>query len=583
MTRIFRNTWWAIVPLGIGALFFSTIGFSEYFAQQKIPHTFLEPLYRSLMLFPLNAGVIDKEIPLMLEIGRWLALLTLILAAYSAVLAIAKDKIRLMFLRYSSGHAVVCGLGTKGLQIARDCLDRGKKVVIIEKNPYRDELEILMDRGAVVIHGNATDSYVLRKANVNNASALFAVTNDDHVNVDIAIRVYLAKGKGRLGTKLNAFVHIFDFTLKKLFKQHIVFRDTTDLFNARIFNIYETSARAILNGYPPDRYTPVQGHEDPPVHILIIGFGRRGQSLLLQFCRICQYANGQTPFVTIIDPAAKEKVNRLKGKHEALDDIVRIRSFNGMGEDFLGGDAKYESLLLDVGAGNLSAVYVTAGKVSTGFDLAEQVRRKVSDRTEIVLCLPRDSCLSEPHAGLGPIGYHIFQMNEESCRVDTIQDESIDEMAKFYHQEYATERKAAGETIATNPNLVDWDSLDEEMKESNRLEADHVPVKMRAIGCVVEDSTSPNASFDFTKDRDKVETLARMEHSRWFAERKMAGWTYGPGKKDPEKKTNPLLVPYEELPEGIKEENRKAVRKIPAVLKLAGKKVTLQSPQIEIP
>lgn len=353
MRKIFRNTWWFVVPLGFSALFFSTIGFSEYFVQHKIPHSPFEAIYRSMMLFPINMGTIDDEIPIFLEIGRWLALLTLITAGYSTVLALARDRIRLMSLKYSKGHVVICGLGTKGSQIARDFLTNKSwknNVVIVEKDSSVEDLEVLRDKDAVVIQGSATDPYVLEKANVINASVLYAVTNDDHVNVNIANWAYNKKirvkdngkvnekdvGTGR--TELRAFVHIFDLTLKNTFKKHRVFQNTKDnknLFSAKIFNIYETSARSILKEYPPDLYTPVCKSEDPPIHIMIVGFGRRGQSLLLQFCKICQYANGKKPIVTIIDPDAEVKIKRLEGKYEALNQVVQIRSFNGIAEDFI--------------------------------------------------------------------------------------------------------------------------------------------------------------------------------------------------------------------------------------------------------
>lgn len=38
------------------------------------------------------------------------------------------------------------------------------------------------------------------------------------------------------------------------------------------------------------------------------------------------------------------------------------------------------------------------------------------------------------------------------------------------------------------------------------------------------------------------------QHERWRHEKLEAGWTFGP-KKDPERKTHPLLVPYADLPD----------------------------------
>lgn len=45
-----------------------------------------------------------------------------------------------------------------------------------------------------------------------------------------------------------------------------------------------------------------------------------------------------------------------------------------------------------------------------------------------------------------------------------------------------------------------------------------------------------------------TERIAENVHDVWAAGRIAEGWTYGE-KKDAEKKTTPLLIPYDELPE----------------------------------
>lgn len=44
-----------------------------------------------------------------------------------------------------------------------------------------------------------------------------------------------------------------------------------------------------------------------------------------------------------------------------------------------------------------------------------------------------------------------------------------------------------------------------------------------------------------------VGTTPPQQHEAWMADRRSAGWVFGPT-KDVEKKTHPCLVPYEELP-----------------------------------
>ena len=51
------------------------------------------------------------------------------------------------------------------------------------------------------------------------------------------------------------------------------------------------------------------------------------------------------------------------------------------------------------------------------------------------------------------------------------------------------------------------------------------------------------------------ERIAENVHDVWAAGRIAEGWTYGTD-KDPQKKTTPLLVPYEELSDSEKEYDR---------------------------
>lgn len=65
-----------------------------------------------------------------------------------------------------------------------------------------------------------------------------------------------------------------------------------------------------------------------------------------------------------------------------------------------------------------------------------------------------------------------------------------------------------------------------------------------------------------------TERIAANVHDVWACGRISEGWIYGEA-KDPEKKTTPLLVPYEELPESEKDYDRKtALETLKVVLSL---------------
>ena len=92
-----------------------------------------------------------------------------------------------------------------------------------------------------------------------------------------------------------------------------------------------------------------------------------------------------------------------------------------------------------------------------------------------------------------------------------------------------------------------WDQLSHDFRESNRQVADHVSIKLRAIGCT---RTKPDGRLRQIRDRftnkEAIDLLAQMEHQRWCADRYLAGWQPGLV-KDTRRKTNPNLVPWDEL------------------------------------
>ena len=65
-----------------------------------------------------------------------------------------------------------------------------------------------------------------------------------------------------------------------------------------------------------------------------------------------------------------------------------------------------------------------------------------------------------------------------------------------------------------------------------------------------------------------VEKMAKNVHDVWAETRIKQNWTYGPERND-EKKTNPCLVPYEDLPDEEKEYDRNtSIETLKLIMKL---------------
>jgi hypothetical protein len=567
MTRVestpLRRRWtfwqWPVVwSLAALALALGVVGFARQ--QAKEPLSFLDCLYLSLHLFIFNSNV-TGPLNWPLQVARFLAPAVAAYTAAQALLAIFHEQLFMLRLRFWRGHVIVCGLGRTGYTIAADFLRCGRKVVVIEEESECDWIGACENLGALVLIGDATDASLLRLARASHAETVVVVCGDDGTNVEIAIRACAVKGEPQSSTSpLRCHVHIVDDDLRSLFKAHRVFTDTGDFFKVSLFNIYDTSARVLFQRHPLDRER--LGVEDPRVvHLIVIGFGQMGESLVLQAAKIGHYANGRRLRVTVVDQFAERRRRSFYLRNPQFDQVCDINFIELAGDDpeLLGKVAAWCAE-----ADTLSTLAVCFDADARCLSFALSLLPVVRDRRVPVLLRMTTSggltTLLDSDATRLRLGgvVHPFAVIQLDSQHGASLMSQPDDAAAAIHDDYVRRRRREGQTADTNPAVCPWDDLDDDLKDSNRQQADHLAVKLRFLGWA---GVAPG-SGDLSPD--EVETLARMEHARWNAERFLAGWRFAPGKKNIDAKTSPHLVEWGELPEEIKEYDREAVRNISA-------------------
>ncbi|MBU1493274.1 MAG: hypothetical protein KJ956_04835, partial [Actinobacteria bacterium] len=137
-------------------------------------------------------------------------------------------------------------------------------------------------------------------------------------------------------------------------------------------------------------------------------------------------------------------------------------------------------------------------------------------------------------------------------------------LARELHRAYREEIAA---TQADDPARLPWETLADDLKQSNLDQVDDIVAKLGEIGCRVVPSIEGAAGFAFTDE--EVDRLGEMEHGRWAAERLRAGWRWGPA-RDPAARRSPYLVAWAQVPDEIREYDRQFVRRIPALLASVG-------------
>ncbi|HMA54731.1 MAG TPA: NAD-binding protein, partial [Acidobacteriota bacterium] len=515
----------------------------------------------------LQSGDVAGAVPWQLQVSRFVMPAVAGYAAIQALLAIFREQWHMFGLRFANDHAIVCGLGERGLRLTQDLLDHGHRVVVIEKDEDNPLLDQCRRQGSVVLVGDARDTTLLGKAGVKKARYLISVCADDGANAEIALRAR-ELARSRKGRALSAFIHIDDLELCNFLSAGELAAAVGDPIRIEFFNVLERGARLMLEEYPP--FEGAVDRRDRTPRLLIVGLGKMGRSLTMQAARdwwLTQAGGGRKLRVAVIDQAAETKLALLRLQYPQLDEVCDfdIRQMPKSGPEFERGDFLFDA----DGRFDVDAIYIGFDDdVHVLVDALTLHRKTRPHKVPIVMRMSRDGGLAvllKEGRGARDLGQlHVFGLLDRTCVLEALLGGRHEILARAIHEDYVRRQKLAGATPGTNPSMVAWDDLPEDLKESNRYQADHIEVKLAAIGCGLQSlSDWKAASFERLPEDVKsvfdIERLARMEHERWCEERLRQGWSYAPGEKDLKKKTSPHLVPWEKLSEEIREYDRNTV------------------------
>ncbi len=551
------------------------IGFAEYTAALGGSRSRLDLLYLTLQLVTLESGAVSGPVGWELELAR-LALPAV--SAYTALAALATifhrqiESIRLWF---TSGHVVICGLGHKGSLLARRFLEEGDKVVIVEQDETCEWLGPCREAGAIALVGDARSAEMLRKAGISRARWLIAVCGDDGTNAEIAVRVRAARvgARARRHGALTCVVHIVNPQLCTLLRECEISGEQDPAFRLELFNVFDRGARTLLDEHLP-RPRGERGAACA-LHLVIVGLGGFGESVVVHAARDWwnqHGTSGQQLRISAVDRGAEWKCASLEVRYpqlrEACDLVpcqTDIRSPTFQQAPFL-----YD----DQGRCTADAIYICLDDDSLGLQAGlTLLQRTRSLGIPIVIRVAQEAglamLLSGDRAGSSFRDLHAFSLLDQTCTTAVVQGGTHEALARAFHGEYVRTQRALGAVPGQNAALQPWDTLPERLKESNRRQADHIGVKLQAVGC----ETVPLARWDAAQFRftpGEIERMAQMEHARWAEELRREGWAYAPGTRNEARKTHPALLLWDQLPKADKEKNRAVARELPTFLARAG-------------
>jgi hypothetical protein len=545
-------------------LFAGIHGFSAYFYAKNETRSWLDCFYLTLQLFTLESGAISGDRIILLEVARFLAPILSGYAAIQALLVLFNKQWLLLKLRLLKNHTIICGLGRKGYMFARDFWSKGYDVVIVEDNPANPFIPMSREAGIPVLVGNAADATLLKQARLVSARNLIAVCGEDGVNAEIAITAQAIWGERNQHT-LHCYIHIVEPAVWD-FLNGRKFSFDSQFFNMEFFNIYDWGAKQALQKYPLHMVSSA----DKPPHLLIIGLGKFGSSLLVRVARSWYWQmRDVTPRqklrISVIDRLAPIKLHQVQMRYPCLQiacELVPIEHDIRL----LSGNTGIIKTLNDKEHG-VTQVFICFDSDALALHSVGILQSILDDRSiSVVTRMSVESGL----ASLLAVGdqpakqdLKIFHLANETCRVEALQD-FIDILAQTIHEGYVEHCQVQGFYSVDRPAHKPWHELSQDLQNSNRDQAHHLPLKLQRIGYEITPLNDWDADRRFCFNSQEVETMAEMEHERWLAERKRLGWRLGID--DAARKTNPNMKPWLELDEKTREFDRNAVRLIPKLL-----------------
>ncbi|MBN2846902.1 MAG: NAD-binding protein [Coriobacteriia bacterium] len=314
--------WYALAGLAAVAFVLGVIGFQQWYAVHGITDaTLADAVYRSLQLFTLESGSAETPVPIALNVARFLAIIAALYGATAAVLAVFGEHLSRLRIRRAKGHTVVCGLGDRGLHITEHLRQEGRRVVVVERAEDAPLLDRVRAAGAVPVIGDATDPAVLRTVRADRAKYVIAVCPEDGDNAEIAVRVRELASGTPAGPPVTVIAHIYDTELCTLLRDRTP-DGQTGRVRLRFFNVPESGARAMLDAVPP-----VARAADHALHIVVVGMGKLGRSLVTMAAAqwlADRQPDGPRPRVTLIDQGAAAKADLLRVRLPRIDEACEL-------------------------------------------------------------------------------------------------------------------------------------------------------------------------------------------------------------------------------------------------------------------
>ena len=415
LARYLSDYRWLILAIAILVAFaLGCVGWWQLFRSQSGRNpNFSDVAYWSFKNFLLDSSD-QPDLPLALNIARFLAPVVAGWAGLSAVGSLFRDRVQQMRIPLMRNHVVVCGLGGYvGNVFVRHLRDERVDVVAIELDASNPNIELCRSLGVPVIIGDAQRQRTLQAAAVHHASRVLAVTPDDVVNTQIVTTVReLVVGYSR---QLRCLALITNPEFCRLLRVQEAQRGDPGL-SVDFFNIDEISARLLLEDFPID-----VSHGQP--HIVVAHLDPLGVWVVYHAARAWYDKRGDSReplLVTVLDHHPSNRVEALLGQHPALEKVCEFTTFSTTARDI----AQLPEHHRGANTPPIGRAYVTSYQEARAFETALKLRHELDPTVPVVAVLSRRHGVAGLLDDVKEVGalsnIDVFPSMERSCTAELV-------------------------------------------------------------------------------------------------------------------------------------------------------------------
>lgn len=484
--------------------------------------------------------------------------------AGESVLHFVRNPLRVLRMTRRGGHDIFGGISPLGMHMLARWAASGRSVLAV--SPQRADCDAAVQNGGAAIQDTWASDRIFERSGLARAGSLALTSGGDLQNIEAAVAAsaFVTQKRTADTPPLHMLLQVNDPFLRARIDERIDRFGRLEAVQLRLVSASQVSARRLMRELPPDRFL---GAASPAPHAWIIGAGRMGEEIALSFLRLAHYRHGRKPRLTIIDRNAERCRASLTARWPGMERVGDVRFVTAEAEN---ADALCEVLIESEGAHATAptAIYCCLASVELNAGLVLGLSTALRRKDWVVPPMLVRGRGASAHVALGE-GTWVHGFGDLDWVADSMLhvEATLDQLARHIHERYLAEAIGRGETLGARRALRPWLLLPEDLKDDNRNVADHNFVKIRDCGCRVVPAGDAPSGFEFM--RDEVEALAEVEHVRWLAAREINGWRHGKPRDDASK-IHPDMVPYAELGEDQKDQDRNVVRKLPAVLREIG-------------